>query len=64
MSTEAKEYKTRELKKKSKYSSRVNNRCELCGRSRGYMRHFGICRVCFRNLASKGEVPGVNKSIW
>lgn len=64
MSTEAKEHKARELKKKSKYSSRVYNRCKLCGRSRGYMRHFGICRICFRELASKGEIPGVNKSIW
>lgn len=64
MSTEAKEYKARQLKKKSKYKSRVHNRCELCGRSRGYLRHYGLCRICFRNLASKGKIPGVKKSIW
>lgn len=64
MSTEAKEYKARKLKKSSKYQSRVHNRCELCGRSRGYIRQYGICRVCFRKLASKGEIPGVKKAIW
>ena len=64
MSTEAKEYKARELKKKSKYKSRVYNRCELCGRSRGYLRQYGFSRIFFRKLASKGEIPGVKKSIW
>ena len=64
MSTAAKEYKARKLKESSKYSARVYNRCEICGRSRGYMRHYGICRICFRNLASQGKIPGVKKSIW
>ena len=64
MSTEAKEYKAKQLKKKSKFKSSVYNRCELCGRSRGYIRHYGICRICFRKLASEGQVPGVKKAIW
>ncbi len=64
MSTEAKEHKARQLKIMSKFKTRVYNRCELCGRSRGYMRHYGICRVCFRKLASEGQIPGVKKSIW
>ncbi|HCC68202.1 TPA: type Z 30S ribosomal protein S14 [Patescibacteria group bacterium] len=64
MSTKAKEYKAKALKKKSKYATRVYNRCELCGRARGYLRHYGICRICFRKLASMGEIPGVKKSVW
>ena len=51
-------------KKKPKYKSRVYNRCELCGRSRAYYRKFKICRLCFRMLAHKGEIPGVKKSSW
>ncbi len=64
MSTEAKEYKARKLKIKSKYSTRVYNRCNICGRARGYMRHYGMCRICFRKLASEGKIPGVKKAIW
>ena len=64
MSTEAKEYKARKLKISSKFSSRVHNRCELCGRARGYIRHYGLCRICFRKLASEGKIPGVKKAIW
>ena len=64
MSTEAKEYKARQLKKKSKFKTKVYNRCALCGKARGYMRHYGICRVCFRKLASEGQIPGVKKAIW
>ncbi|HEQ65356.1 MAG TPA: type Z 30S ribosomal protein S14 [bacterium] len=64
MSTEAKEHKQRELKKKSKYSTRVYNRCKLCGRSRAYMRQFDMCRICFRKLAHEGKIPGVVKSSW
>jgi small subunit ribosomal protein S14 len=45
-------------------SSRQKNRCNLCGRPRGYMRRFGICRVCFRGMAHRGLVPGVTKSSW
>ncbi|MDD3098369.1 MAG: type Z 30S ribosomal protein S14 [Candidatus Pacebacteria bacterium] len=50
--------------KKPKYSSRIVRRCWRCGRKRGYMRDYGICRICFREMASKGEIPGVKKSSW
>lgn len=40
------------------------NRCNICGRPRGFMRFFGICRVCFRTLASNGQIPGVKKASW
>lgn len=50
--------------KKPEYPTRVYNRCSLCGRRHGYMRFFGICRICFRELAIRGEVPGVTKSSW
>ncbi|MBI5411934.1 type Z 30S ribosomal protein S14 [Candidatus Peregrinibacteria bacterium] len=43
---------------------RVYNRCRLCGRSHGYMRFFDICRICFRELARKGEIAGITKSSW
>ena len=49
---------------KPKYSPRRVNRCKVCGRPRGYMRKFGLCRICFRNLASEGMIPGVRKSSW
>ncbi|MBI2031427.1 MAG: type Z 30S ribosomal protein S14 [Candidatus Levybacteria bacterium] len=52
------------FKKKQKFSTRHRNRCNLCGRARSYMRRFGLCRICFRELASKGELPGVIKSTW
>ena len=51
-------------KKKPKYSSRIIRRCFKCGRRRGFMRSFGLCRICFRELANKGEIPGVKKSSW
>jgi small subunit ribosomal protein S14 len=51
-------------KKTPKYSSRIVRRCWRCGRKRGYMRDFGICRICFRELASVGKIPGVKKSSW
>jgi len=51
-------------KKKPKYSSRIVRRCFRCGRKRGYMRKFGLCRICFRELANKGFIPGVKKSSW
>jgi small subunit ribosomal protein S14 len=47
-----------------KFSSRGYNRCPLCGRPRAYFRKFGICRICFRELASSGKLPGVTKSSW
>ena len=51
-------------KKKPKFSTRKVRRCQLCGRKRGYMRRFDICRICFRDLANKGQIPGVRKSSW
>jgi small subunit ribosomal protein S14 len=50
--------------KTPKYSVRQVNRCRQCGRSRAYMRKFGVCRICFRELASVGRLPGVTKSSW
>ncbi len=50
--------------KKPKFSSRIVLRCFKCGRKRGYLRKFGLCRICFRELANKGEIPGVKKSSW
>jgi small subunit ribosomal protein S14 len=47
-----------------KFSSRRHNRCKLCGRPRAYLRKFGVCRLCFRGLALRGEIPGVSKSSW
>jgi small subunit ribosomal protein S14 len=62
MSTAAKEFKASSLKKKSKYKTRVYNRCSLTGRSKGYIRYFGLSRIAFRELALKGELPGVSKT--
>lgn len=47
-----------------KYPQRVRNRCKICGRPRGYMRRFGLCRICFREQALEGKIPGVVKSSW
>lgn len=47
-----------------KFKVRQYNRCPLCGRSRGYLRRFGMCRICFRNRALRGEIPGVVKASW
>lgn len=47
-----------------KFSSRKYNRCQRCGRPRGYYRRFGLCRICFRELALRGEIPGVTKASW
>ncbi len=49
---------------KRKYEVRVRNRCSKCGRPRGYMRRFGLCRICFRKEALQGNLPGVTKSSW
>ncbi|MDP2946631.1 MAG: type Z 30S ribosomal protein S14 [Nanoarchaeota archaeon] len=51
-------------KQKPKFSTRKVNRCFKCGRRHGYMRKFGLCRICFRELANKGELPGITKSSW
>jgi len=47
-----------------KHKTQVRNRCKLCGRPRGYIRRFQMCRICFRELALKGEIPGVAKASW
>jgi len=53
---------TRETRRK--YTIRVRNRCKICGRPRGYMRRFGLCRICFRQYALEGKIPGVVKASW
>lgn len=50
--------------KTPKFSTRAVNRCFKCGRKRGYLRDFGLCRICFRELANEGRIPGVKKSSW
>ena len=52
------------LHSKPKFKVRHRNRCPICGRPRGYMRKFDLCRLCFRDLAHKGDLPGVTKSSW
>lgn len=52
------------FERKQKYTVRARNRCRICGRARSYMRRFGLCRMCFRELALKGELPGVLKASW
>ncbi len=51
-------------RRKPKFKVRAANRCRRCGRPRGYLRKFQLCRICFRNLALAGEIPGVTKSSW
>lgn len=51
-------------RRKPKFSARKVNRCGRCGRPRGYLRKFGICRICFREMALNGEIPGVRKASW
>lgn len=51
-------------KKPPKYSTRIVRRCWRCGRKRGYMRDFELCRICFRELANKGDIPGIIKATW
>jgi small subunit ribosomal protein S14 len=48
----------------AKFEVRNVYRCKQCGRSRSYMRKFGLCRICFREMASQGRLPGVTKSSW
>lgn len=52
------------MKKKPKFKTRKRNRCLICGRDHGYLRQFGICRICFRELALEGKLPGVIKASW
>jgi len=61
MATTAKE--VRETKK-LKFSVRYRNRCKICGRAHGYLRKYGLCRLCFREHALRGEIPGIKKASW
>ena len=61
MATTAKIAKT---EKKLKFACRQRNRCKNCGRPRGFLRKFALCRICFRNLALQGYLPGVIKASW
>lgn len=51
-------------KRDPKFSVQAYNRCKICGRPHAYMRKFGMCRICFRTLAHKGQIPGVRKASW
>jgi len=51
-------------KKAPKFSTQQHNRCKLCGRPHAYIRKYGICRLCFRDLAYRGQIPGVRKASW
>jgi len=61
VATKALMAKTRE---KPKFKVRHRNRCNRCGRPRGFLRDFGMCRICFRELALRGQIPGVVKASW
>ncbi|HDI79184.1 MAG TPA: type Z 30S ribosomal protein S14 [Desulfobacteraceae bacterium] len=50
--------------KEHKFSTRRYNRCPICGRARAFLRRFGMCRICFRTMALRGDIPGVIKSSW
>jgi len=50
--------------RKQKFTARSYKRCPICGRPRAYIRKFGLCRICFRNMALRGEIPGVVKASW
>ena len=52
------------VRRKLRFRVRYRNRCAICGRPRGYLRKFDMCRICFRSLALRGEIPGVVKSSW
>ena len=60
----AKQALIQKQQRKSKFKVRAYNRCRLCGRPRAFIRQYGICRICFRELAHKGQVPGVTKASW
>lgn len=51
-------------KRKPKFKARKYSRCQRCGRARAYYRQFGLCRICFRELALAGQIPGVRKASW
>jgi len=52
------------MHKRLKFATRFRNRCRRCGRARGFYRDFGLCRLCFRQMAHRGEIPGIIKSSW
>ncbi len=60
----AKKSLVEKAKREPKFKVQAYNRCSRCGRSRGYLRRFGLCRICFRELALKGVIPGVKKASW
>ncbi|WP_027339527.1 type Z 30S ribosomal protein S14 [Halonatronum saccharophilum] len=60
----AKTAKVEKSKRKPKYSSREERRCRKCGRPHGVIRKFELCRICFRELAHEGKLPGVKKASW
>jgi small subunit ribosomal protein S14 len=69
MATKAQEAKARKFNRKFnnntiKYKTRQFNRCKICGRARGYIRYFGLCRIDFRKYAREGLIPGVRKASW
>ncbi len=60
----AKKSKIIQARRKPKFKVRAYSRCERCGRPRAILKKYGICRICFRELAYKGQIPGVKKSSW
>ncbi|MBZ1356167.1 MAG: type Z 30S ribosomal protein S14 [Candidatus Nealsonbacteria bacterium] len=60
----AKKSQIAKSEKEPKFSTRIVRRCFRCGRARGYMRDFDLCRICFREMANEGLIPGVKKSSW
>jgi small subunit ribosomal protein S14 len=64
MATKAQIVQAERSRKQPKFSTRLIRRCWRCGRKRGFMRKFELCRICFRELANKGEIPGIKKSSW
>lgn len=60
----AKKSQIARAKRKPKFSVRAKSRCPLCGRPRAYIRAFDMCRLCFRSLSLKGQIPGVTKASW
>ncbi len=60
----AKKALVEKAKKKPRFAVRRYNRCQRCGRARAFLRKFGVCRICFREMALRGEIPGVRKASW
>lgn len=60
----AKKSQLAKMKRPAKFSTRTKFRCPLCGRPRAYLRQFDMCRICFRSLSLKGQIPGVTKASW